>query len=294
MKKLFIYGLLLALFLMCKPNTRSVKIDQQYIETLDKNRKERDQRRKKYLELCGLFKLNQEGTFFGINAQQQVTTKTEEIKQHIGKFQWNGTAFDFEAFNEIIVTNSTDAQIQSKTLFLNAIGDSELLFYKHFKWRIITRSGALYLRVWNKKNPALQAFKGFEIFEPNAKFIVDADFKYFETSKSELVASKLGIDDVTKFIGSVHFYFEGETHTLDVGESGWIMVADATSGDSTYGSGRYMYIDLPQANGKVQLDFNYLYNPPCSYSEYTTCFFPPSQNRLPFPIEAGEIFVSKK
>ena len=112
--------------------------------------------------------------------------------------------------------------------------------------------------------------------------------------ESELVASKLGIDDVAKFIGSVHFYFEGETYTLDVGESGWIMVADATSGNSTYGSGRYMYIDLPEKNGKIQLDFNYLYNPPCSYSEYTTCFFPPSQNRLPFPIEAGELLAFKK
>ena len=294
MKKLFIYSLLLPLFLMCKPNTSSVKIDQKYIETLDESRKERDQRRKKYLELCGLFKLDRTGTLFGINAQQQVTTKTEEIKQHIGKFQWNGTAFDFEAFNEIMVTDSADAQIQSKTLVLNTLGDSELLFYNNFKWRIITRSGALYLRVWDKKNPALKAFKGFGIFEPNAKFILDADFKYFETSKSELVASKLGIDDVAKFIGSVHFYFEEEAYALDVGESGWIMVADATSGDSTYGSGRYMYIDLPEANGKVQLDFNYLYNPPCSFSEYTTCLFPPSQNRLPFPIEAGELLAHKK
>ena len=294
MKKLFIYGLLLPLFLMCKPNTSSVTIDQTYAETLDNERKERDQRRKKYLELCGLFKLDRTGTLFGINAQQQVTTNPEEIKQHIGKFKWNDTAFDFEAFNEIMVTDSADAQIQSKALVLNAIGDSELLFYNHFKWRIITRSGALYLRVWDEKNPALKTFKGFEIFEPNAAFILDADFEYFETSKYELVASKLGIDDVAKFIGSVHFYFEGDAYTLDVGQNGWIMVGDATSGDSTYGGGRYMYIDLPEANGKVQLDFNYLYNPPCSFSEYTTCLFPPRQNRLSFPIEAGELLAHKK
>ena len=75
---------------------------------------------------------------------------------------------------------------------------------------------------------------------------------------------------------------------------GWIMVADATSGNSTYGSGRYMYIDLPEKNGKIQLDFNYLYNPPCSYSEFTTCLLPPLQNRLPFPIEAGELLALKK
>lgn len=294
MKKLFIYGFILTLFWMCKPNTTSVIIDQTYSKTLENEREERDQRRKKYLELCGLFKLNAEGTFFGLNAQQQVTTKTEEIKQHVGKFQWNGTAFDFEAFNEIQVKDNADAEIQSKALVLDAIGDSELLYYDNFKWRIITRCGSLYLRVWDKKNPALKTFKGFEIFEPNADFILDADFEYFETSKSELVASKLGIDDVAKFVGNVHFYFEGEAYTLDVGQNGWIMVGDATSGDLTYGGGRYMYIDLPEANGKVQLDFNYLYNPPCSFSEYTTCLFPPSQNRLPFAVKAGELLALKE
>ena len=180
MKKIFIYGLLITLLLKCKSKTTSVIIDQTYSETLDNERKERDQRRGKYLELCGLFKLDTMGTFFGINAQQKVTTKSEEIKQHIGKFQWNGTAFDFEAFNEITVTDTTDNEIQSKALVLNAIGDSELLFHNNFRWRVITRSGALYLRIWDKKNPALKTFKGFEIFEPNADFILDADFEYFE------------------------------------------------------------------------------------------------------------------
>ena len=72
-------------------------IDQTYAETLDNERKERNQRRKKYLELCGLFKLDPAGTLFGINAQQQVTTNAEEIKQHIGKFKWNGSFMNFPA-----------------------------------------------------------------------------------------------------------------------------------------------------------------------------------------------------
>ena len=294
MKKLFIYGLLLPLFLMCKPKTSSVVIDQTYAETLENERKERDQRRKKYLELCGLFKLDSAGTLFGINAERKVTTNPEDIKQSIGQFQWKGTGFDFEALNEIQVTDTAATEIQSKALVLNAIGDSELLYYDNFKWRIITRSGALYLRVWEEKNPALKTFKGFEIFEPNAAFILEADFEYFKNSKAELVGSKLGIDDLAKFIGKIHFNFNGKAYTLDVGENGWIMVGDATSGDLTYGGGRYMYIDLPEANGKVKLDFNYLYNPPCSFSEYTTCLFPPRQNRLPFPIEAGELLEFKK
>jgi uncharacterized protein (DUF1684 family) len=71
------------------------------------------------------------------------------------------------------------------------------------------------------------------------------------------------------------------------------MVGDATNGEETYGSGRYIYVDIPETDGKVHLDFNYLYNPPCSYSEFTTCLLPPLQNRLPFRIEAGELIEHK-
>ena len=104
----------------------------------------------------------------------------------------------------------------------------------------------------------------------------------------------MGVNDVANFIGKVQFQYYGTFYTLDVGEQGWIMVGDATSGNTTYGGGRYMYIDLPETNGKVTLDFNYLYNPPCRYSEYTTCLFPPRQNVLPIAIEAGELLTFKK
>ena len=40
--------------------------------------------------------------------------------------------------------------------------------------------------------------------------------------------------------------------------------------------------------GKTVIDFNKLYNPPCAFSEFTTCLYPPRQNHLPFAILAGE------
>jgi hypothetical protein len=41
-------------------------------------------------------------------------------------------------------------------------------------------------------------------------------------------------------------------------------------------------------NGKVELDFNKAYNPPCAFTPYATCPLPPPENRLPVRIEAGE------
>ena len=43
------------------------------------------------------------------------------------------------------------------------------------------------------------------------------------------------------------------------------------------------------ANGKVDLDFNLSYNPPCTFTPYATCPLPPNENWLPFPVEAGEM-----
>ncbi len=293
MKKLLFYCFILTLCTQCKNDAKTFQIDKAYIESLEKERKERDERRVKYLELCGLFKLDTAGTIFGIDKNNKVSTSIDDINQNIGKFQWDGKAFSFEAFNAIKITDSNGVEVQTKPLILNTIGDSEKLFFNAISWRVITRSGALYLRVWDKNNPSIDAFKGFENYAPNSDFIFEADFEYFSTSKSESVASKLGVNDVAKFIGSVQFNYNGKLYSLDVGEQGWIMVGDATSGNTTYGGGRYMYIDLPKTNGKVTLDFNYLYNPPCRYSDYTTCLFPPRQNILPIAIESGELLAFK-
>ena len=281
------------LFAQCKNDIKTFSIDQTYLNTLEKDRNERDERRVKYLELCGLFKLDSTETIFGLDENNNASTDSKKITQTIAKLSWNGKGFNIEAFNDIKITDSSDNEIQKKILVLNTLGDSEKLFFNDISWRIITRSGGLYLRIWNKNNSAIDNFKGYENFKANSDFIFEADFEHFTNSKSESVASKLGVNDIVKFVGRVHFKFNGEHYSLDVGENGWIMVGDATSGDTTYGGGRYMYIDLPKTNGKVTLDFNYLYNPPCHYSEFTTCLFPPRQNILPMAIKAGELLTFK-
>ena len=67
----------------------------------------------------------------------------------------------------------------------------------------------------------------------------------------------------------------------------FVMFADATSGKETYGAGRFMYLPLPK-DGKVPLDFNKSYNPPCAFNDFATCPLPPPQNRLALRVEAGE------
>ena len=68
---------------------------------------------------------------------------------------------------------------------------------------------------------------------------------------------------------------------------------DLTSRDATYPAGRFLHTPLP-ANGKVDLDFNKAYNPPCAFTDFATCPLPPKQNHLPVRIEAGELVYHVK
>jgi uncharacterized protein (DUF1684 family) len=69
---------------------------------------------------------------------------------------------------------------------------------------------------------------------------------------------------------------------------------DRTSGRETYGAGRFLKADpVPDigkgaGGGKIRLDFNRAYNPPCAFTPFATCPLPPPENWLPFPIAAGE------
>lgn len=69
--------------------------------------------------------------------------------------------------------------------------------------------------------------------------------------------------------------------------------ADATSGDETYGGGRYLLdaikgADLGMTDGHLVLDFNFAYHPSCAHSADWTCPLAPPGNRLPRPVRGGE------
>lgn len=62
---------------------------------------------------------------------------------------------------------------------------------------------------------------------------------------------------------------------------------DATSGNETYGAGRYLDLE-PNPDGTVTIDFNLAYNPSCAYDDAYSCPLPPPENWLRVPIRAGE------
>jgi hypothetical protein len=93
--------------------------------------------------------------------------------------------------------------------------------------------------------------------------------------------------------GYISFTFDGTKYRVDVtrvkDDRLFLKFRDLTSARETYPPSRYLYT-APVKNGRVVLDFNYAYSPPCAYTPYATCLFAPQQNHLPFRVEAGEIY----
>ncbi len=96
-----------------------------------------------------------------------------------------------------------------------------------------------------------------------------------------------------KGLGAAVFEYEGETYRLEAQASRdddelFFVFADRTTGRETYGAGRMLYAPMPDENGRTVLDFNRAYNPPCTFTEHSTCPLPPPENRLDVRVTAGE------
>jgi uncharacterized protein (DUF1684 family) len=73
----------------------------------------------------------------------------------------------------------------------------------------------------------------------------------------------------------------------------YLCFADGTAGSETYGAGRYLLdtvkgSDLGSVDGRIVLDFNFAYNPSCSYDPRWVCPLAPPGNRLRTVVRGGE------
>jgi uncharacterized protein (DUF1684 family) len=158
--------------------------------------------------------------------------------------------------------------------------------------QVIERSGKLALRVWDARSPVLAGFRGIEAFPYDARFRVEATFEPFASPKEVETPSVIGTPQRELSPGRVRFVLGGKELTLEPtqeapGEKLFFVFRDETWRKETYGAGRFLYAD-PPGGGKVVLDFNRAYNPPCAFTPFATCPLPRKENVLPVRVEAGE------
>ncbi|HEX2163912.1 MAG TPA: DUF1684 domain-containing protein [Thermoanaerobaculia bacterium] len=156
---------------------------------------------------------------------------------------------------------------------------------------VIERGERVGVRVKDTAAPSRTGFAGIERFPVDRRWRVEARFEPYEPPRDVEVADYAGGTQEAVAAGTVAFEAGGETHrleALDAGDELFLIFSDATTGDTTYGAGRYLYAEKPGPDGRVVVDFNKAYNPPCAFTPFATCPLPPRQNRLEVAIEAGE------
>jgi uncharacterized protein (DUF1684 family) len=143
-----------------------------------------------------------------------------------------------------------------------------------------------------------RAFRGLPYFDYNPGLRIEAELRPAAPEHFDVPTSG---DETMGFtrVASAGFVLDRDEATLDVywleGYGGGLFLPfrDVTSGQSTYGAGRYVLdtvkgADLGMAGGRLVVDFNFAYNPSCAYDPRWVCPLAPPANRLEAEVHAGE------
>ncbi|QBB70907.1 DUF1684 domain-containing protein [Pseudolysobacter antarcticus] len=193
---------------------------------------------------------------------------------------------------------AANAQIDGK-----AATSAELLDDSHEKpttisfgnvsFYLIDRSGRKGLRVKDTEAETRTHFVGLDNFPTDPKWRIEAKWIAYDPPHELEIPSVIGTVDKMPVPGKAVFERDGHSYELlpvleepDAKEL-WFIIADKTSGKETYGSARFLYAEMPK-DGKIVIDFNKAYNPPCAFTPYATCPLAPPENRLTLAVTAGE------
>jgi uncharacterized protein (DUF1684 family) len=161
-----------------------------------------------------------------------------------------------------------------------------------YRFYVIERGGGLYLRVKDVDSDVPKRFRGIDRYPVDDAWRIQARFEPYNPPKTIRVPDILGHDIVTECPGVLVFSVDGTDCRLEPmsadAEEMFVVFGDETSGLETYGGGRFVYVPAPDENGRVVIDFNRAYNPPCAFNEFATCPLPHRANVLPVAVTAGE------
>lgn len=160
----------------------------------------------------------------------------------------------------------------------------------HFE--IIKRGDDLALRVRDPDNPLRRSFAGVPAYDIDPRWRIIARFEPHDPPGTVELEDSDGRPQSHLSPGTAVFEVGGVAGRLQLlqeadGRRLFVLFADATNRDETYGAGRCLYAPLP-VGGHVVLDFNKAFNPPCSFTSFASCPLPPAANRLSFRVPAGE------
>lgn len=261
----------------------------QEIKEWDKRRVENLKRENGWLNLVGLYWLDEGENTFGSDKGNDLVFPRNAAPQ-MGSFTLDDSVITVKINEDVDIL--IDSQLVKEAQLKSDVEENTTIMnYGALRWYAVVRDGSKFgIRLRDLKAPLVKDFEGIERFPVNEDWKIEAKWVPLDPPKELIIPNIIGTTSEANAYGRLDFEIEGEKYSLyPTGkESLFVIFADQTSGVETYGAGRFLSAEGPDSNNIVILDFNKAYNPPCVFTKYATCPLPPRENHLQVRISAGE------
>ena len=261
------------------------------IETWRKNRNDSLKKENSWLSLVGLFWLKPGENRFGSDPGNTVILPKGKSPALAGVLVREGEKITLRAEPGVAITSEGKSVTAPLELAADTSGKPTVIDLGSLNFFVIQRGDRIGVRIKDKQSPLLTSFHALDVYPVRPEWRIVARFEPYDPPKQVPIPNVLGQVTDEPSPGAVVFEWQGKTYRLDalgdVKQGLSFIFADKTNGQDTYGAGRFLDTDPPQ-DGKVVVDFNIAYNPPCAFTAFATCPLPPAQNKLAVAVEAGE------
>jgi hypothetical protein len=266
-------------------------IDSAYRQSFEKWKGDRvEDLKQNWLTLAGLFWLKPGLNRFGSGPGEDIVLPPNSAPAQAG-------SFDYDLGHvTILLRSGTRASIDGKSfteaeLTPDASGSPTVVEMGSLRMYVIERGDRTGIRVKDLSRGPGARYSGV-FYELSARYVIDATWVPSEERRTVDVPNVLGDVTRTAVAGEVSFTIDGQPQRLtelggNPSKKLFFVFSDATSKTDTYPGGRFLEAG-PVVDGRVLLDFNRAYNPPCAVTPYATCPLAPKENRLTIAIAAGE------
>lgn len=280
----------LALFALTLPAFAEDTAWRQEVEAFRKERVDSLKKEDGWFTLVGLSWLEEGENRFGSDPEGPVVLPEGKSPRVAGVLVRKGDKVSVRVNPGAKVT-SGGKPVTGMDLASDAEEEPTVLEMGSVSFYVIQRGDKVGVRIKDKESAALKAFHGLDTWPIQPAWRVEARFEPYDPPKTIGIPNILGQVTDSPAPGAVVFDWQGKTYRLDaLGDPAKglsLIFADQTNGKESYGAGRFLETG-PVKDGKVIVDFNLAYNPPCAFTAFATCPLPPAQNRLALRVEAGE------
>ncbi len=269
------------------------KGDVKYIQEIkDWHNKRIDNLKKEngWLNLAGLFWLNEGVNKFGSDKINDIIFPEGKAPAFIGTLTLKDSDVTLRVNKGIEV--KSNGKIVTTADLKNNLQDATVFEYNSLRWFVIKRGDKYGIRLRDLESSLVKSFKGIDTYPINSDWRFEAELEKYDPPKKLAITNILGMTEENISPGALVFTKDGKQFKLDAlveDNQYFIIFADETNEEETYGAGRFIYVNKNNSTGKIILDFNKAFNPPCVFTKYATCPLPPKQNHLKLKITAGEL-----